>query len=454
MKISKTLIISFIFTILLSMAAIFIISNTMINNNFEKYLKSEREQRFSSIYDEINRVFAENNALDNRMLMYYSMNENINITIEDIDGNVIYEINSNSGMGMGMHRRMHNRSIVSQGNYTEIEYDLTEGNSKIGSMIIGYIDNSYLTDSAILFKNTLTTSLIISGIVALILGIGISIMISNRFAAPLMAINKTAENMRKGNLLPDSTVESNITEISQLSSTIKYLGETLAKQENIRKRYASDISHELRTPLTTLKTHLEALTDGIWEPTEEHLSILINEVDSLSHLVDDLKNSFIQEEYILPLNITSFSLSEELMSIIEVYNPLFDSHNYLLTSSIEKNLEILSDRDKIRQIINNLLSNSLRYLNEDGRVSVELNKAGERQINLTITDNGIGIEEKDLPHIFDRFYRADASRDKSTGGTGLGLSIVKSMVQSLEGSIEINSEYGKGTKVQILLPYK
>lgn len=454
MKISKTLIISFIFTILLSMATIFIISNTMINNDFEKYLKSEREQRFLSIYDEINRVFAENNTLDNRMLMYYSMNENINITIKDIDGNVINGSNPNSGMGMGMHRRMHNRNMASQGNYTEIEYDLTDGDSKMGSMIIGYIDNSHFTDSAIIFKNTLTTSLILSGIIALILGIGISIIISNRFAAPLMDINKTAENMRKGNLLPDSIVESNITEISQLSSTINYLGETLSKQENIRKRYASDISHELRTPLTTLKTHLEALADGVWKPTEEHLIILLNEVDSLSHLVDDLKNSFIQEEYILHLNKTSFSLSGELMSIIEVYKPLFDSHNYLLIGSIEENLQVLSDKDKIRQIVNNLLSNSLRYLKDDGSVSVELKKIDEKQVKLTITDNGIGIKEKDLPHIFDRFYRADASRDKSTGGTGLGLSIVKSIVESLEGNIQINSEYGKGTMVQILLPYK
>lgn len=145
-----------------------------------------------------------------------------------------------------------------------------------------------------IFKGTLSKSFIISGIITIILGSIISVSLSKELTNPILNITHTANQMRKGNLESHSIVKTNINEISELSYSINYLAETLQKQEDLRKRYALDISHELRTPLTTLKSHLEAMVDGVWEITDEHLNILIDEIDGLTELVEDLKKTLLK----------------------------------------------------------------------------------------------------------------------------------------------------------------
>lgn len=451
MTLSKKLTINFIIIILTSIITTFFISNYMLNRRFENYLEAEQEIRFDRIYQEINTYYIENNFSINTMsLMHYSVTENIDIVIKDNLGNIVH--NTTSGMGhMGMNRRrMNMMHRTTEGNYVEKSYPLIDENKEVGTLIIGYIDNSYLTDSAIIFKDTLTISLVFSGITAIVIGVFFSLSISNRLTKPLLNITETAEKIRGGNLNSKTIISSDTAEIVTLSDTINYLGESLSKQDDIRKRYASDISHELRTPLTTLKTHIEAIMDKVWEPTDEHLDILLKEVHRLLNLVNDLKDSFTMEEYI-QLNKKQFDISKELEVIIDSYKPLYLKENYILSSSIEKNIEVFMDLDKFKQIISNLLSNSLRYLNENGKVNVELRKY-KKNILLSVKDNGVGISEDDIKHILDRFYRADTSRNKSTGGTGLGLSIVKSIVESHNGTIVIESELDKGTEIKINFP--
>ncbi len=123
----------------------------------------------------------------------------------------------------------------------------------------------------------------------------------------------------------------------------------------------------------------------------------------------------------------------------------------MLESSIEENVEILMDKSRFKQIMYNLLSNTMKYLNKDGKVIVSLIKES-KYVKITVEDNGTGIKEEDLPFIFERFYRADISRNSETGGTGLGLSITKSLVEAHGGRIYARSQIGKGTKFTILLP--
>ena len=177
----------------------------------------------------------------------------------------------------------------------------------------------------------------------------------------------------------------------------------------------------------------------------------MSEITRLSNLVDDLKDSFSAEEYNINLNKIKFNISQEMENIITTFTPIYNQKNHSIKYSIEKDIEVLMDKDKFKQIINNLLSNSLRYLEDNGEVFVELKKVEDNLI-ITVEDNGIGIKKEDLPFIFHRFYRVDNSRDKATGGTGLGLSIVKSMVEAHGGKIDIESEYKKGTKAILQFP--
>lgn len=455
MKLSRKLNLSFLIAILISIATISIISTVMINNRFESYLVRERENKFQRISNEINELFTNiESNLDEMDILHYALTEDINIKIVDTNNKLVY--NSDRTMGMGNHGGMHggmmNRNNnITKGQYIEKSYPLIENNERIGSLIIGYIDNSYLTDSALIFKGTLSKSIFLSSIITIILGVLISMYLSKNLTAPLVSIRNTAVDIRQGNLNSRSNVETNTLEIRDLSDSINYLGETLIKEENSRKAYASDISHELRTPLTTLKTHLEAMVDGVWEANEEHLNILLQEVDRLSSFSDDLRDSFKSKEYNIDLNKTKFNLSHELKNIITVFTPIYRKDDFILESSIEDNIEIDFDRDKFNQIINNLLANSKKYLASDGKVTVELRK-DKKNILIKIRDNGIGIKAEDLPHIFDRFYRVDSSRNKGTGGSGLGLSIVKSLVEAHGGKISMDSVYGQGTEVNITLP--
>lgn len=431
----------------------------MINNRFENYLISEREEKFQRIYYEINQLYIDNNyKLDPMELIHYALAEDINIIIKDTSNKIIYNSNTRRSMGMmgGMHHgHMGHMGYMHrpEGKYIEKEYPLTFEGDLIGTLIIGYIDNAYLTESAMIFKGTLFRSFILSGFVTILIGLIFSIVISNRLTQPLVSIKDTANAIKAGNLQVDSEVKTDVKEIIELSEAIGFLGNTLAEQEDIRKRYASDISHELRTPLTTLRTHLEAIIDGVWEPTREHLQILMEEIQRLSNLVDNLRDSFTETEYSIKLNKERFNISKELEAIITAYVPIYEKKGFTILGSIEPNIEVYMDKDKFKQIINNLLSNSLRYLEDEGQVFVDL-KENNRKITIKVKDNGIGIKDKDLPHIFNRFYRVDTSRQKSTGGSGLGLSIVKSMVEAHGGYIYVESQYGKGTEFTLNFPLK
>ena len=455
MKLSRKLNMSFIIAILISITTISVTSNMMINNRFENYLVNERDTKFNRIYENINSLYINTEfEMDEMDLIHYAIAEDINIKILDNEGRIIFNSNRHMGMGMGMHGHggmMHRNSRISAGNYIEESYSMVDNNENIGTLVIGYIDNSYLTESALLFKSTLSKSIFISSFITIILGVLISMYLSRSLTLPLVHIRDTAIDIRQGNLDSRSNINTNTLEIKDLSDSINFLGETLSKEEMSRKAYASDISHELRTPLTTLKTHLEAMLDGVWEPSKKHLNILLEEIDRLSKFTDDLRDSFDSKAYDINLEKTTFNISKELNDIITAFTPIYNRDNHGITSSIEDHIELTLDKDKFNQIINNLLSNAKKYLGENGKVHIDLIKE-KKYIIIKVKDNGIGIQAKDLPYIFDRFYRVDSSRNKDTGGSGLGLYIVKSLVEAHGGIIQMDSVYGKGTEVTIILP--
>ena len=454
MRLSKKITFSFIIAIILSIFIVSIISNLMINYRFENYLVEEQDNRLTQISDEINKLYSQNGyILYQREINQLASLENITIEIKDINHDVLYSsINSNAmgkmrikGMGKGI------RHNIPEGNYVEKSFPLKEDNDIVGTLIIGYIDNSYLTESALIFKDTLTKSLLISSFFTLIIGTVTSIYLSKSLTKPLIDIRNTAVNIQRGFLTSKSNVKTDTIEIKELSDSINYLGETLSKQEEIRKKYASDISHELRTPLATLKGHLEAIIDKIWEPSEEHLQILLDEIDRLSNLIDDLKLSYNAGKNEFILNKTKFNISNEINNIVTSFIPLYTKKGFSIDFDLEENIFVNMDKDKLKQIISNLLSNSIKYLKENGKVLISLKSSNDICL-IDIIDNGIGIKKEDLPLVFDRFFRSNSLTNVKNNGTGLGLSIVKSIVEAHNGTIKINSNYGEGTNVIIELP--
>ena len=459
MKISlmKNLSITIVIAILGSIVLTSFISNYFVNRKFQEYLIDEHKTKENEAIKMIEGLYTDQNTIKNKdEIQRYAELQKLFIEVKDLNDNILYSSGSNylkvnNNMMNMMGSMMNNFSGMNLSDYTENKYSLTVNNKNVGNITIGYFGTSYITSGSVTFISALNHSFLLSGFIALIFALIISMIISKGISKPILNITDIANNMREGNLDIRSQTNTNTKEINDLSNSINYLAETLSHQEMLRKRLTSDISHELRTPLTTLKTHIEAFIDGVWEPTPERFNAFYNEIERLTKLVDNLRNLSKYEQENLKLNISRVNLSKELEKITDSFTPMYNTENYSLISTLSPDIFAYIDSDKFTQIMTNLLSNSYRYLKKDGIVKVILDKDKNNNI-IQIIDNGIGISEKDLPHIFERFYRSDISRAKNTGGSGIGLTITKALVEAHGGKISVESKEGYGTTFTIVLP--
>ncbi len=461
MKISlvKRLSLGFILAVLGSIILASIISNYTVGEKFKEYLVDEHETKIENVVKLIDDLYSSQEGtseINTDEIQRYAELQELYIEIKDTNNNNIYSsgksyLQHNNMMNNMMGHMMKNPSGINMDEYTENQYPLKVNDKVIGNITIGYFGASYLSSASATFISTLNHSLVISAIIALIFGIAISLIISRQISKPLSKITETANEIRNGNLNVRVKSSTNTKEIIELSNSINYLAETLNSQEMLRKRLTSDMAHELRTPLTTLKTHVEAFMDGIWEPTCEKFKVFYEEIERLTKMVDNLRDLAKLEQSNIVLNRSKVNLSVELEKILNIYRPLYIKAEYELTGDIAPNAIAVVDVDKFKQIMNNLITNSYKYLKAKGKVIVAL-KNEKRNIVIKVIDNGIGIPEKDIPYVFERFYRSDSSRSKNTGGSGIGLTIVKSFVQAHGGMVYLESETDKGTIVTVELP--
>jgi len=232
--------------------------------------------------------------------------------------------------------------------------------------------------------------------------------------------------------------------------------------ERIRSEFVANVSHELKTPVAAVKGFAETLMAGALEDKEmarSFLQIIYDESDRLNRLIGDILELSKIESKRIPLQFSPVDVESIVENSIQMMKAEAEKKHITLESCVENELYIEADEDRLRQILINLLSNGISYTPEGGRVSIGVefvpnpddNPDNER-VRIRISDTGIGIPEKDLPRIFERFYRVDKARSRSSGGTGLGLSIVKHLTELHHGTISVESEAGKGTTFNIELP--
>ncbi|HYE09946.1 MAG TPA: HAMP domain-containing sensor histidine kinase [Patescibacteria group bacterium] len=457
MSLMNKLSLGILLAVLVSIILVSLISNAIIDKEFSKYLVGEHKTKIENAINIIEDLYKQQDSFSNLNhdeLRRYSEMQGLYIEIKDLNNETVYTsgnayLQHNNMMRGMMGSMMPNFTGMDSRQYTENTYPLVVDDNRVGTVIIGYINTSFLSRDSIAFIRALNYSFVISAFIALAFGLLISIIISRQLSDPLIKITQTSNQMRTGNLEVRSLVKTSTKEIAELSNSINYLAETLSSQEMLRKRLTADIAHELRTPLTTLKTHLEAFIDGVWEPTAERFEIFYEEINRLTKLVDNLRDLAKLEQRNNKMNNSEVNISNEMGKLIESFKPLFIKENYQLDSDIEPEINALIDIDKFKQIMNNLLSNAYKYLKPNGRVEVTLAKQN-KNIIIKVKDNGIGIPEKDLPFVFERFYRSDISRSKNTGGSGIGLTITKSFVEAIGGRISVQSSSDIGTTFTIV----
>ncbi|EHJ56071.1 PAS domain S-box protein [Streptococcus urinalis FB127-CNA-2] len=232
------------------------------------------------------------------------------------------------------------------------------------------------------------------------------------------------------------------------------------KEERERRLFVSNVSHELRTPLTSVKSYLEALDEGAIKEdvAPSFIKVSLDETNRMMRMISDLLNLSRIDNQVTRLEVEMTNFTAFITSILNRFDRIRNQHtindkhydiirNYPLTS-----IWVEIDNDKMTQVIDNIVNNAIKYSPDGGKITVSI-KTTDTQLIVSISDQGLGIPKKDLPLIFDRFYRVDKARSRAQGGTGLGLAIAKEIVKQHNGYIWAKSEYGKGSTFTIVLPY-
>jgi signal transduction histidine kinase len=292
-----------------------------------------------------------------------------------------------------------------------------------------------------------------AGAVLLVLGL------SRRILGPVETLTKAATKMAAGNLDQRVDIASD-DEIGELGQAFNQMAAGLSRQEELRRNMVTDVAHELRTPLTNIRGYLQAIADGVLEPKPEVVELLRDEAELLGDLVDDLQDLSLADAGQLMLERQVTDLGALTTQAALAFGSRAEAKGVPLTAHLPSS-PVLADVDprRIGQVMRNMLENALTHTPPGGRIAVTA-WPGRRDgvdepavaLEINITDTGGGITPDDLPHVFDRFYRADRSRSRATGGAGLGLAIAKQIVEAHGGRIGVKSKVGCGTTFSITLP--
>lgn len=459
-KLNGKLILSLSALIIMVILSIAVSINSVFEKKFEQYIIKNNENEVSNIIESIEAEYVNEkwNLYSVEKIGKDAIDKGIFIDLYDKNNHLVWgamdynEDRCHAIMG-SIENNMNHMMNNDKSNYTERAFDIESSNNEyIGNITIGSYGSLYYMDNDVDFLRDINKVITTIGILMTLITIVIAKLIANNISRPIEVVSNMANLIGEGGYDNKIDYDSNIVEIDVLIKSINDLSSKLEEQEKLRKRLTTDISHELRTPLTSVQTHLEAMIDGVWEPNTERLNSVNEEVIRLTNLVNQLQNLAKFDSEKSKLNLTEVNIENLIRNI--VYNNQ--------GKALEKNINIVCelesvnaylDKDKISQVIVNLLSNAIRYTNNGGEICVSLYK-DNNNIKISIKDNGIGIPKEKLNYIFERFYRVDESRSKETGGIGVGLTIVKSIIDLHKGKIEVKSEINKGSEIVVTIPTK
>lgn len=336
------------------------------------------------------------------------------------------------------------------GDMVEQAIELESNGERIGTLVTEDLLSVKLDETARQLLASVNRKMIYAGAVGLVVALLLGWLLFRQITEPLNKLTRATKKISSGDLDHKVSIESE-DELGKLSESFNQMAQNLKESEEIRRRMIGDIAHELRTPLTVLSGEVEAIRDGVYKPTDDKLREIQEDLNLLNRLVEDLRELTLAEADELNLHRRPANPGHLIQRVVNNLKKVANHKKINFEMELPKSLpEIYLDTDRISQVLNNLLKNSLRHTEEGGRVLV---RAKERKddVIIEVNDNGEGIPEDKIDHVFDRFYRGDSSRS-SEGGSGLGLSIAKELIQSHGGEIWIDSEPGEGTTVSFSLP--
>lgn len=427
--------------VLIVIFSISIVSNFLISRQFENYVEQQQKEKAEDMAINLSHQYEETSGGWNLDYVHglgmYALNEGYILKLYNAEHDILWD-DENHDMTLCA-QMMQNISSQMQEKYPGLEgkfimhtYDLKQGNKLLGFLDVSYYSPYYLNENAFHFLEALNRILLVAGLISLLFAVIIGLLLAGSISRPLAKIVEITERISEGDYSIRFQEGVKIKELDDLSHAVNHMTETLENQENIRKQLTSDVAHELRTPLANVSSYLEAIIEGVWEPTPERLQNCYEELKRIAKLVPDLERLRQVENENLKLDKTRENLPQLVRAVVKTFE--LQMENKKMHTVIEgEDIFACVDRNRMQQVITNLISNAVKYSNENGTICVS-------------------IEEKDLPLIFERFYRTDKSRNRRTGGAGIGLTIAKAIVQAHGGKIMAESTQGVGSAFTVILP--
>lgn len=418
-------------------------------------------------YETINDIEALNDVEAQSLIDKFAYNNNLDIEIINSEKEAIYitivDKISNNRKNSHMGKAQHNKGYINEQEFTEILGDkeiirsynhhkfgnqivimglpLELENNKLGAMIIN-MPLTQVKDTVYILKR----QLLYISIILLIISTAIAFLLARVFTEPILKIQKTTRKIAKGDFSERLDVERK-DEIGRLGQSINEMSIELSKIEELRKDLIANVSHELRTPLSIIQGYAEIIKDVSGEEKEErekHLNIIIDESQRLGMVVDDILNlSQLQSRYI-EIKTSKTSINDLIYSVVEKYSVLSKELGARIEVNLDDDVELMIDKIKIEQVLHNIINNSFNHIEKGGTINITTDRVGD-SLKVIIKDDGVGILEKDLEKIWDRYYKDDKSSKRGNLGTGLGLSIVKNILESHNAEYGVDSIVGMAT---------
>ena len=458
-KLRTQLSVGFVLIALIIIALISLSANILINRQFEKYIASQQKtfsdnlaQNLKFQYDTTTKTW---NVDYIHGVGMYALNDGYIIKLSDALGKTVWDAQNHDmkqchQLMQSIAARMKAQRPQVHGDFVKHNYTLKDGAAVIGHVTISYYSPYYLNEDAFQFLDSLNLILLIIGIFSIVGAAFAALILARRLSTPITNTIEATRAISEGNYQIRIAEKTQTAELAELEQSVNQMANALDKQESLRKQLTTDIAHELRTPLANVSAQLEMMLEGVWQPTPERLQSGYDEIGRITQLVDGLQRLSQAENDHLTLERTPVDVYELAQLAARDFEHELEVRK--LTCSVTGESVIVSaDRNRLHQVFTNLISNALKYSESGGSISIEVTDNKDTCI-IKVLDTGIGIDEEDLPFIFERFYRTDKSRSRATGGTGIGLTIVASIIAAHGGTIAVNSTLGAGTTFTITLP--
>jgi len=299
------------------------------------------------------------------------------------------------------------------------------------------------------FLAAFNQSLWLGGLTAAVVAAVAGLWLAGRLTGPLAELRRAARAIASGHL--DQRVRPAAGEIGEVAEAFNAMAARLEQDERLRREFLAAVAHELRTPLANVQAHLEAFLDGVAEPTPERIVALHTQTVLLNRIVNDLRDLTLAQAGALPLQRSPVDLAAVCREVVEALGPWLEERSLTAEVWVRGDPVAWADPQRVRQVVQNLVHNAVRFSPPGGRVVLRV--AGEgRWAKLVVEDEGPGIPEDDLERVFEPFYRGDPSRNRQKGGSGLGLAVVKHLVLAHGGTVRAERREPHGTRFRVRLP--